>query len=141
MMTPCMRLCVVLTGALLCPALFAQGVLHDPTRPAFWASSATSSSLTQETRLADASPNPAPAGRVEVLFLGKSKNLAVIDGISVKVGDMLHDWQVVSLSERGLVLRRNAQIQNIPLTPSVLKTLRPHSAAAYPLEPTPRRNP
>lgn len=134
-----MRLCVALTGSLLCPALFAQGVLHDPTRPAFWASSATSSSLTQETRLADA--NPAPAGRVEVLLLGKSKNLAVVDGITVKVGDMLHDWQVVSLSERGLALRREAQTQHIPLTPGVVKTLRPHAVAAHPLETTPRRNP
>jgi hypothetical protein len=134
-----MRSCVALTTALLCPSLFAQSVLHDPTRPAFWDSSATTSSLTQETRLADA--NPAPTGRVAVLLLGKSKNLAVVDGITVKVGDLLHNWQVVSLSERGLGLRRDAQTQHIPLTPGVVKTLRPHAVASHPLEMTPREKP
>lgn len=136
---PCMPYRVALIAALLCPSLYAQGMLHDPTRPAFWDSSATTSSLPQETRLADA--NTAQSGRVAVLLLGKSKNLAVVDGITVKVGDMVHNWQVVSLSERGLGLRRDAQIQHLPLTPAVVKTLRPHAVAAHPLEMTPREKP
>lgn len=136
-----MRCTTAVSWLLFCPWLFAQGVLHDPTRPALWMA-APPTTGTPATPLGNTQAEPDV--RVDVLVLGKDRQLAVINGVMVTPGERLNDWRIVSLTERGVALRRDAQTQLKPLTPAVVKTWRPpanhRDAPDWPAS-TPRRTP
>jgi hypothetical protein len=70
--------------------------------------------------------------RLQVLVLHQEHALAIVDGGVLKLGDAVHDWRVVELSERGLALRQKGEVRQVSLTPAVVKTAQPQ-----PLEATP----
>lgn len=110
-------------------AVLAQGALRDPTRPAWSTVNTPSTSQPPASRSsaqARAPNKPLPSDlRVQVLVLHQEQALAVVDGGVVQLGDAVHDWRVVEVSERGLALRHQSQIRQVSLTPAVIKTVQP----------------
>ena len=104
----------IVTGFVLsAPAFCAQDELHDPTRP-----------LINVTASAMVSAENASPENLQMLLIGRQRSYALIDGVVVKPGDMLNQWELVSIGSQSVVMRNASLTEEISLNPSVVKTLR-----------------
>ena len=98
-----MRNVIVLTmGLMLSSPLYADQLPADPTRP--------SASVPQVADMRQ------QEYRLTSLITGKKKNLAVINGKRVQVGDRLEDARVVAISPNGVLLDLRGEQIFISLT-------------------------
>jgi hypothetical protein len=103
---------VIATGlALSANSTWAQGDLHDPTRP--------SSTLTTSAHAATVT---AP-DNLQMLLIGRQRSFAMMDGVIVKPGESFNQWQLVSIGRQSVVMRNAALTEEISIHPSVVKTV------------------
>ena len=97
-------------------ALWAQGSLHDPMRPP---------SQAPFSAQAPAPDTAQPSGEnIQMLVIGRQRTFAVIDGVLVKPGESVNQWQLVSIGRQGVVMRNASVTQEFSISPSVVKTVR-----------------
>ncbi len=94
-------------------SLWAQSELHDPTRPP--------NSPAVNAKVASVSTTP---DNIQMLLVGPQRSFAVIDGVVLKPGDNLNQWQLVSIGKQSVVMRNATTTEEINLNPSVVKTRR-----------------
>lgn len=98
-------------------ALWAQSGLHDPMRPLNVASS--------HAQVSDSDAAAKPAGEnIQMLMIGRQRAFAVIDGVLVKPGESVNQWQLVSIGHQGVVMRNASVTQEFRINPAVVKTVR-----------------
>ena len=126
-------------------SLWAQGALQDPTRPP--EKTAISRSVTPVTGAVsgpESSDAAKPAAEnIQMLVIGRQRAFALIDGVLVKPGDSLNQWQLVSIHRQSVVMRNAAVTQEISISPSVVKTVRTtnrKSSSQDPIVNQPSRN-
>jgi hypothetical protein len=103
-----MAACCVLSVS----SLWAQSELHDPTRPP--------SSLSISANV-ESSSTPES---IQMLVIGRKRTFAMMDGVVVKPGESVNQWQLVSIGSQGVVMRNAAVTKEISINPSVVKTVR-----------------
>ena len=97
--------------ACACAGLCATApvALADPTRPpAAWHSA-------QATASAPAPATPIP--RASILLVGRERQIAVVDGQTVRRGDRVGEARVVRIDAYRLVLSHSTSIDSLPTTP------------------------
>ena len=105
----------------------ASGLLPDPTRPPLQADPTPAATQT--------APDPAAAlGGLQMIVLRKgNKSVAVINGVTVKIGGKVGDATLVQLTDSTAVLSGPAGREVLHMTPGVAKTapvpLKPDSGA------------
>ncbi len=101
------------TLALCAASSAAMGqVLTDPTQPP--------AGLIQGVPSVDAAPAASTAPRVQSILISTGSNarrIAVIDGVTVRVGDKFRDTVVLSMSGNEVVLQRGRERQVLTLNP------------------------
>jgi len=97
------------------PAGWAQGALPDPTRPP----SAPAVTNVQASPGNDASPAAPMQPRLQSVLLAGARKLAVIDGVTVSLGEKLDDATVVEISETQVKLRRGGEVETLELYPGI----------------------
>ena len=110
--TPASLFCA-LTMVLSTGALWAQGGLHDPTRPP--------SNVDAKARVSSGS---ATADNIQMLVIGRERSFAMLDGEVVMLGGTFNQWQLISMDSQSVVMRNATLTEEINLNPSVAKTLR-----------------
>lgn len=126
-------------------SLWAQGALHDPTRPSdktsFSRPAAPATGVVSEVTNSDGSTSAAQS--IQMLVIGRQRAFALIDGVLVKPGESLNQWQLVSIHRQSVVMRNAAVTQEISISPSVVKTVRTtnrKSSSQDPIVNQPSRN-
>jgi len=112
--------------ALSVGSLWAQGTLHDPTRPPsnVSASVAAAMAAVPEGSSLNAEAQKPSGERIQMLLIGRHRSFAMIDGVVVKLGESLNQWQLVSIDRQSVVMRNAAVTEEISINPSVVKTAR-----------------
>jgi hypothetical protein len=59
-----------------------------------------------------------------MLVIGRKRTFAMMDGVVVKPGESVNQWQLVSIGSQGVVMRNAAVTKEISINPSVVKTVR-----------------
>ena len=125
--TACLAMCA--------SSLWAQSGLHDPLRPA------DPAPFSAQVSASDAHQ---PSGEnIQMLVIGRQRAFALIDGVLVKPGESLNQWQLVSIHRQSVVMRNAAVTQEISISPSVVKTVRTtnrKSSSQDPIVNQPSRN-
>lgn len=103
----------------------AQSALHDPTRPPDKTSLGRSvapaiGTINEAVNNDESKPTPES---IQMLVIGRQRKFALIDGVLVKPGESLNQWQLVSISRQSVVMRNAAVTQEISISPSVVKTV------------------
>ena len=101
----------VVLAACACTGLWATApaVHADPTRPpAAWLQA-------QTPARAPAKATPIP--RASIILLGRERQIAVVDGQTVRRGDRVGDARVVRIDAYRLVLSHGGSIDTFPTTP------------------------
>jgi MSHA biogenesis protein MshK len=99
------RLMIAL-GLAAASSAFAQG-LSDPTRP--------------PSDSASVQNPPDQASRLQSVLISPGRKLAVIDGLTVTVGERVGDARVVAISPAQVVLQRGGAYQTLKLHPGIEK--------------------
>ncbi len=109
---------IFLTAWLTCGVSsgWAQSSLHDPMRPP------SATSFAAQLPTSDAA-NPA-GEKIQMLIIGRQRAFAMIDGLLVKPGESVNQWQLVSIGHQSVVMRNASVTQEISINPSVVKTIR-----------------
>lgn len=103
-------LALALAGLVALPAI-AQSVV-DPTRPAGGAPVPSGQSLA------------APAGpHLQSVLVSPQRRVAIINGETVTVGDMVGEARVVRILESEVVLRAGDEVRIVKMYPDIAKTL------------------
>jgi hypothetical protein len=61
---------------------------------------------------------------IQMLVIGRQRAFAMIDGVLVKPGESVNQWQLVSIGRQGVVMRNATVTQEFSISPSVVKTVR-----------------
>jgi len=86
----------------------AQGALVDPTRPQFL-----------PAPQAGGNSGGAQGMRLQSVLISATRQLAVIDGMTVPLGGQVNGATLVSVTETGVTLQRGSEVQNLKLHPNV----------------------
>jgi hypothetical protein len=116
-------------------SLWAQSGLHDPMRPVDPAPFSGQVSASDATQ---------PSGEnIQMLVIGRQRAFAMINGVLVKPGESVNQWQLVSIDRQGVVMRNASVIQEFSISPSVVKTVRtsnPKNSSSDSVDNKPSRN-
>lgn len=96
--------------------VWAQNSLHDPMRPP--------SPATLSAQVAASDAAKPTSENIQMLVIGRQRAFAVIDGVLVKPGESVNQWELVSISHQGVVMRNASVTQEFSINPSVVKTIR-----------------
>lgn len=125
--TACLAMCA--------SSLLAQSGLHDPMRPA------DPAPFSAQVSASDAHQ---PSGEnIQMLVIGRQRAFAMINGVLVKPGESVNQWQLVSIDRQGVVMRNASVIQEFSISPSVVKTVRtsnPKNSSSDSVDNKPSRN-
>jgi len=78
-----------------------------------------------------------------MLVIGRQRAFAMINGVLVKHGESVNQWQLVSIDRQGVVMRNASVIQEFSISPSVVKTVRtsnPKNSSSDSVDNKPSRN-
>lgn len=115
-MTRSTKIFSVLIGASLTAGLvWGQTSWHDPMLPPaqFQSNSDASASVSGDAGLRQPT--------VQVLLIGRDRQSAVIDGRVLKRGEQMEQWRLVTISDKGVLLRDNEGSQTVSAYPAVKK--------------------
>ena len=116
-------------------ALWAQSGLHDPMRPP------NQASFSAQAPAADAAQPSSE--NIQMLVIGRQRAFAMINGVLLKPGESVNEWQLVSIDRQGVVMRNATVTQEFSISPSVVKTVRtanPKNSSKDSIDNQPSRN-
>lgn len=66
----------------------------------------------------------APAWKVDSILISKDRRMAVVNGQSVRQGDIVNSAKVIGISATAVTLRNNAETFTVKLLPAPIKSAR-----------------
>lgn len=93
------------------PAIGMAERLVDPTRP----HASLSAPVSPEAESANAGP------RLQSILISAQRRVAIINGATVRVGDMFEDARVVRIAETEVILRAGNEVRILRMYPDLVK--------------------
>lgn len=88
--------------------------LQDPTIPPGFVGTSTDSAVQDQV----------PAWKVDSILISKDRRMAVINGQTVRRGDVVDSAKVIGISATAVTLRNNAETFTVKLLPAQIKSAR-----------------